>query len=115
MDKVIDTIITDAYKFSQKVYNKLLQGISPDEEFFTQNRHYGDCTISIRIQNYEVEKELYSIFLQIRVRGLIITVVFFCNITLDDLRKLVRKKLIMEMDDIKVKMKTLNNFIGELQ
>lgn len=115
MDKVIDTIITDTYKFSRNIYNRLIQGAPPGNELFTQTRHYSDCTVFIRVQYFSVEKKLYSIFLQIRTCGLIITVDFLCNITLKNLKKLVRKKLISEREDVKNKMKTLDNLIEGLE
>lgn len=111
----INKIIKDAFDFAHDVDSKLRRG-KPlgNEELFEQKRQYGNCTVFIRTDtNYP--NGLWTIFMQIRVDGLIATVVFPCDITLDDLKKMVKEKLYEEKEIVEHQLKTINNFFDELK
>ena len=111
----INKIIKDAFDFAHGVDSKLRRG-KPlgNEELFEQKRQYGNCTVFIRTDT-SYPNGLWTIFMQIRVDGLIATVVFPCDITLDDLKKLVREELYGEKAIVERQIETIDGFISELK
>lgn len=111
----INSIISDVFKFSQNVYEKSCQGMMlATEEFCTQTWNYDNCTVFIRVQNFNLKINQFEIFMQLRNDGLIVTNVFPYNISLADLKKLVKDNFIKERDVVKRKLETINNLIKEL-
>ena len=110
----INKIIKDAFDFAHGVDSKLRRGESlGNEELFEQKRQYGNCVVFIRTDT-SYPNGLWTIFMQIRVDGLIATVVFPCDITLDDLKKIVKEKLCKEKENVERQIKTLDGFINEI-
>ena len=110
----INKIIKDAFDFAHGIDSKLRRG-KPlgNEELFEQKRQYGNCTVFIRTDT-SYPNGLWTIFMQIRVDGLIATVVFPCDITFDDLKKMVKEKLHEEKEIVANQMKILDDFISEM-
>lgn len=111
----INKIIKDAFNFAHSVDSKLRRG-KPlgNEELFEQKRQYGNCTVFIRTDT-SYPNGLWTIFMQIRVDGLIATVVFPCDITFDDLKKTVKEKLYEEKEIVEHQLTIINNFFDELK
>lgn len=109
----INKIITEAFKFAKSIDKKLHRGLPLGDELWEQEWQYDKCTVFIRTDT-SYPDGLWTIFMQIRVDGLIATVVFPCNITLNDLKKLVREELYGEKAIAERQIETIDSFIREI-